>query len=164
LLQEGGTLAPGFLLSDRLNTSLAGLSIINGDYVMDDGLLEIELFGTTAGTSYDQLQVNGLVNLDGGALDLVLHFGPAEGDEFVIIKNDGTDTVLGLFAGLGQGAKFTETYGGLLYPFWINYSGLTGNDVVLRAGPPEAVPAPGAVVLAGIGAGVLGWLRRRRIV
>ena len=149
-------------MSDRLNTSLPGFSIINGNYVMDDGLLEIELFGTTAGTGYDQLQVNGLVDLDGGALDLLLHFGPQLGDEFVIIKNDGTDAVLGQFAGLTQGAAFTQTYGGQSYNFAIDYYGLTGNDVVLRVGPPSTIPAPGAILLAGIGAGLLGWLRRRR--
>ena len=168
LLQEGGVLAPGFSLSDRLDTSLPGFSVINGDYVMENGLLEIELFGTTARAAYDQLQVNGEVNLDGGALDLVLHFAPADGDEFVIIENDDVggivDAVQGRFAGLPQGASFLEMYGGLRYPFWINYYGLTGNDVVLRAGPPENVPVPGAIILGGIGVGLVRWLRRRRVV
>jgi hypothetical protein len=163
LEQLGGTLAPGF---SRTETSLPGLATINGDYLLaSSGLLEIELFGTEPGTGYDQLMVNGLVDLNsdlltGGTLDLILQFGPQEGDEFLIIDNASTDPVSGRFMGLPEGKWFTETYLGQAYEFQISYFGFTGNDVVLTAGT-HPVPAPGALVLGGIGVGLLGWLRRR---
>ena len=46
---------------------------------------------------------------------------------FMIIQNDGTDPVVGTFAGLAQGATIVQ--GGMR--FRISYDGGTGNDVVL---------------------------------
>jgi hypothetical protein len=170
LEQRGGTLAPGF---SRTDTSLAGLSIISGDYLLDTaGVLEIELFGTDPGVSYDQLRVYGLVDLDadslgGGALDVKLNFAPEIGDEFVIIDNDGRDAIFGRFRDLPELAQFQEAYLGTLYMFEISYCyglGDVGNDVVLRMIGQAAIPAPGALVLAGLGVGLTGWLRRRRTV
>lgn len=167
LEQQGGTLAPGF---SRTETSLPGLTVINGDYMLASaGLLEIELFNTTPGNGYDYVLVNGAVDLDadlggGGILDVILGFAPAIGDEFIVIDNDGTDTVIGTFAGLCEGATFMETYLSQIFTFQITYLGSTGNDVVLRAtaGPIDVIPAPGAILLGGIGVVLVGWLRRRR--
>ena len=85
------------------------------------------LNGTTAGTGYDQLSANGTVNLAGATLNVNLAFTPALGSAFTVIQNDGTDAVLGTFAGLPEGT--TLSLNGMT--FQISYAGGTGNDVVL---------------------------------
>jgi hypothetical protein len=49
------------------------------------------------------------------------------GERLIIINNDGTDAIVGRFAGLAQGARFDAAR----FEFAINYAGGTGNDVVL---------------------------------
>ena len=169
LEQHGGTLAPGF---SHTQTSLAGVSTISGNYLLDTGgVLEIELFGTDP-AAYDQLRVYGMVDLDadlqgGGTLDVRLNFGPLIDDQFVIVDNDSFDAISGRFLGLSDLATFDETYLDSLYRFQISYFGGTGNDVMLKVLEKIdhiVIPAPGAVVLVGIGAGCLSWLRRRRTI
>jgi len=165
LVQEGGTLAPGFSFFD---TSLAGIATINGNYrLASDGTLEIELFGLTPGTEYDQLFVNGTVDLNadsgiGGILDVELGFAPEIGDQFIILDNDEDDWINGTFAGLPEDAAFYEEYLGLLYEFSITYRGFSGydNDIVLTH--TGVVPVPGASLLAGLGLLTSTWLCRRR--
>lgn len=86
-----------------------------------------------------KLQVNGLVDLGGSvlAVDLAGSFRPTNGFSFLIIDNDGTDPVIGTFAGLPEGTVF----GGAGLPFRISYVGGTGNDVVITriAAPPSTL-------------------------
>jgi len=88
---------------------------------------QVELNGTTPGSGYDQLVVNGSVSLNNATFAGAVGFAPAPGDTFVIINNDGNDPVNGIFLGLTNGAPLV--LGTNL--FQISYTGGDGNDVVL---------------------------------
>jgi sugar lactone lactonase YvrE len=131
------------------SSSWPGVVTVNGSFSQSPtGTLAIELSGTAARTQYDQLAVNGTVNLAGATLAASLGsgFNPPVGTAFTIIDNDGTDAVAGTFAGLPQGAVFS--IGG--QSFSISYSGGTGNDVVLTRSSATA-PAVVASVIVNAG-------------
>jgi len=77
-LVNDGTVSPG---------ASPGIITVNGNYTQQaNGVLEIELGGTTAGTGYDQVDVNGMATL-GGLLKVSLMdgFKPEAGNEFLIL-------------------------------------------------------------------------------
>src|SRR5439155_15277208 len=92
-IQNAGTVSPG---------ASPGLLTINGNYAQTTGALAVELNGTTVGTQYDQLKVNGTVSL-AGALNLTAGFAPPVGTQFTILNNTG-GALTGSFANLPQGA------------------------------------------------------------
>ena len=145
---SGGTIAPG-----------NGPGILSsGSVALGPGsTFAVEIDGTTVGTGYDRLAATGSVSLGGAALSVGLGFGPRFADRFTILENNGTDPVVGRFAGLPQGALFTIDGTTLR----IDYFGGDGNDVVLSIpGPPVArddvyslpsgstlaIPAPGVLL------------------
>ena len=138
----GGTISPG---------ASPGLLTVNGNVTLNAAsAFRVELNGTTAGTQYDQLAVNGIVTLGGAALTGLRGFVPAVGNTFVLIDNDGADAVVGTFAGLAEGA--TVQIGG--FRFTVSYVGGSGNDVVLTAvGPaaPLVTPTSGLTTTEGGG-------------
>ena len=77
-------------------------------------------------TGGDQIDVTGTVTLNGAPLGTLPFGNPSVGQSFTIIKNDGTDPVIGTFAGLPEGAIFTA-----VHRFRVSYVGGDGNDVVL---------------------------------
>ena len=114
-----GTISPG-ASPGRLTTSNLSF-IVSSKY-------RVELNGTTPGTGYDQLKVNGSVNnLASATLLATLGFPSAISNVFTIIDNDGTDGVTNTFFNLPEGA--TVNISGT--PFRISYVGGTGNDVTL---------------------------------
>jgi Ca2+-binding RTX toxin-like protein len=119
---NGGTLTAGTL-------STAGNLTTTGVTLAAAGILSVQIGGTTAGTQYDQVDVNGVVGLGGGSLDLAFNngFTSAKGNSFVILNNDLADAVSGTFTGLVEGSYLTAN-GRVLS---ITYHGGDGNDVAL---------------------------------
>lgn len=97
--------------------------------------LNIDIDGTTANTQYKQLNINGLVNLNGLPLQFSgSSYNTSGGEIFTIVNNDGTDPITGTFSGLPQGATISNFLGGSLSAT-ISYVGGTGNDVVITVNP-----------------------------
>jgi len=123
---NGGTLKPG---------DSPGILHMEGDLAMAPGsAFEAELNGPIPGTDYSQLQVIGGVNLNGATLNLQPNYAATVGTAFLILANDGSDPIVGAFAGLPEGAIFQA--GGQY--FSISYKAGSGhNDVVVtRINPP----------------------------
>jgi len=144
---NGGTLKPG---------DSPGILHMEGDLAMAPGsTFEAELNGPVPGTGYDQLQVAGGVNLNGASLNLRPNYAVTVGTAFLILVNDGSDPIVGTFAGLPEGATFQS--GGQY--FSISYKAGSGhNDVVATRVNPAATFSriqyfpPAAVQLQGSGA------------
>ncbi len=116
-----GQVGPGILSSGNVNWSTGAPSFV------------VQLNGTTAGTGYDQLNVTGTVNLSGATLSGTMGFTPPTGSTFAIVTNDGSDAIVGTFAGLPEGSTVVLSGQALK----ISYVGGTGNDVVLSAAKPN---------------------------
>jgi hypothetical protein len=87
----------------------------------------VTLNGSDA-ASYSNVQAAGPIDLGGSTLSLTLGFTPQVGDSFTLLSTGDPSSVTGTFAGLDEGATFTQD--GLT--FQITYQGgLGGNSVVL---------------------------------
>lgn len=124
-----GTLAPG---------AGPGTIHLGNLRLASNATFAVELNGTTVGTEYDQADVTGFANISNSLLSISLGFAPTNGDTFLILNNDGSDAVLGEFAGLANHSEFLLGGG----EFKILYDGGTGNDILLIA-----VPEPGTALL-----------------
>ena len=95
------------------------------------GPMEFDIDGVVPDVNYTQLKINGSINLTGATLQLTGSHTPGAGETFIIIDNDGTDAITGIFTGLDQGDT--------IYNFLVNgidavitYVGGTGNDVQIQ--------------------------------
>jgi len=126
---QNGIVNPGTLSSTVSKLTTSGISAQSSVGVF---AFDIASAGVIAGTNYDQLVVNGTVNLSGSpVLNVNLLFSPTStGTVYTIINNDGTDAVIGTFNGLAEGAFYTATNN---IRYQVSYVGGDGNDVTLTS-------------------------------
>ncbi len=131
---------PAMAIFDGANTIINGVFspgqspgqvTVNGDFTIGSGdrLLVEFLDYLNPGTDFDQVVVNGLVTITDATLELDNITGAAEDscETVTLIDNDGTDAVIGTFAGITEGASVN--LGDITGK--ISYVGGDGNDVVL---------------------------------
>jgi len=128
---QNGTVTPGTQTSNVAVLTTSGISAQSSVGVFS---FDLNTSGAVAGTAYDQLAVNGSVNLSGRpVLSVNLNFAPIARDTiYTIINNDGSDPVVGTFNGQAEGSLVTalDTAGNSV-SYRISYVGGTGNDVTL---------------------------------
>jgi hypothetical protein len=116
-----GTLAPG-------TTDPGVLAVANAVRLTPLSTFSALVNGPDPGTGYSQLTAGGPLDLGGSTLNLALGFAPPAGSSFVILTTADAAGVRGTFAGLPEGAVFSQDG----YRFQITYrGGDAGNSVVL---------------------------------
>src|SRR5262249_31014926 len=100
------------------------------------------------GAAFDHVDVTGSVTIEqsttsaGAALDII-KFGTAalnDGDELVIINNDGNDPVQGTFKDMPEGTNLGSNFLGTGLTAKITYVGGDGNDVSIKLSPGSLFP------------------------
>ena len=138
----GGTLAP----AGTKTLVSAALTLSAGS------TYEVLLNGNTPVTQYDQIGATGPITIAGN-LSVIPGFLPNQGDQFLIIDNQGTGPIIGQFANAPGGI-----YAVGAMQFSVNYAGGDGNDVVLTT---TVVPEPSILCLSGLALAGATILRRR---
>ena len=118
-VKSGATLAPG--------VGAGSLTVNSGFKVASGGILLVDIAGSAAGSSHDEIRANGSVDIDGATLSLEVTDGGTVGESHTIVDKSGHEAVTGSFSGLAEG----DTIAGGGRTFQISYSGGTGNDIVL---------------------------------
>jgi len=134
-----------------------GVFSVNSNLVLaSNDTFSVEVGGTTPGTTdhhHDQLDVTGAVSIGSNVtlnVESYNGFVPVPGDTFIIVNNDGVESVSGTFAGLPEGSLITDYLDSGLDAV-ITYQGGDGNDVVINtvspAAPTTSVPVDDYVSL-----------------
>jgi hypothetical protein len=139
LLSGKPHLAPGSPPPGILTTGNLALS--------ENASFDVSIQGTTAGSGYSQLNVQGTVGLD-GQLSVSTSVVPPAGSSFTIIKNNGASPVFGTFTGLLEGAVFSVSGPAGPVSFQITYHGGSGRDVVLLTPSSSTTTGTASYVVA----------------
>jgi fibronectin-binding autotransporter adhesin len=121
--------------SPRSEFIIATLTVLGPLVALPGAVLDIDIIGSSTDL-FDRILVNGSVTL-GGQLRLGQAVSGQAGNRLVIIANDGSDPVIGTFAGLPEGAVLVSSNNATA--FTISYVGGDGNDVELLQHNPPAL-------------------------
>jgi hypothetical protein len=136
-----GTLADNGDGSFRTLNLTAGTGTVT--FTSTPAALNLEVDGTTAGTSHDRINVIGSVNLNNTVLTIPNStIASSVGQSLTLISNDGADAVSGTFNGLAEGAYLSIN--GI--SFQVSYAGGDGNDVTLTEATQTQVTLVGGVL------------------
>jgi mucin-19 len=116
-----------------ITAGLGGVDFVTSNYVAPAG--QTLRFDPGIAPMVSQLTVNGGVSLTGASFELGGSYALAEGEQLVLIDNQGNQPIAGEFAGQPEGTLLGLA-GRLLR---LTYAGGTGNDVALTGLP---TPAP----------------------
>jgi fibronectin-binding autotransporter adhesin len=116
----GGTIVPG-------NNGVGVLRVSGALQLQPSATLRMLINGPEAGAGYSPLQAGGPIDLGQSTLGLQFGFTPPVGNSFEILTNTSGAPIIGTFAGLGEGAAFSQ--GG--YQFQITYQGGSGGHSVV---------------------------------
>lgn len=133
---------------------------IGGDLTMDSGsLLNLQISGTLPETGHNRLRVTGAVDLS-GSLGFYDTSGLALNDSIVLLLNDGTDPIIGTFAGLPEGGGIPIGNGLALQVTYLanGDGGAVGNDfgvtVVIDTFSSDLALTADAAVAVDLGADI----------
>ena len=113
---------------------------VNGNLVLDPvSGVNLNINGLIAGSEFDQVKVEGTVDLANATLDVIMGFIPEEEDTFVVVDNDGVDPITGIFhhptlgpINEGDIVTYGDTPTNQWAEFKVSYlGGDDNNDVVL---------------------------------
>jgi hypothetical protein len=103
------------------------VTLVGGVALSGSATFRATLNGTDS-DSYSQIEATGPVDLGGSTLSLALGFTPLVGDSFTLLTAGDGSAISGTFAGLDEGATFTQD--GLTFQI-TDRGGPGGNSVVL---------------------------------
>jgi Ca2+-binding RTX toxin-like protein len=140
VMADESVVATGIDGTGSIGFVVGTLDMIRPGTSLDTGILSISggqllrhasrIQGLAAGSAYDQLVVDGSLDLSKAMLSVSVssEFEPARDDEFILVAKTGLTPATGHYQSLPQGSILLA--GG--HVFAIDYQGGDGNDIVLR--------------------------------